>query len=447
MTADQVKYLKEQLNKDNGEGKTTATSVFYDFDNGMAFRNNNEFVIFDDTNELIHCIAANRNTRTKDETAYCMYSAAYEQLQFTEANLTLEGLQAILDNMLSSLITEDQKQHIIDWATTLPCNPISTVVSTYHKDPNPTIPYRPVTVITRPDGVSNGYPVNGNTDSEIIKTTTVKNAVTSIGNASDGDSIVVSNKNNEPITEALTVSANNVTITGTNLELNGDTVIDGDGVTMNGIVFGNENVTGDYKSSHLLALNGNNATLTGCTFKDDGTADKTRTAIAAASRVVTIEDCVFDGAGGIYNAFESNYNTATIEKFVFRNCVFKPEAASNNFVSMYKFVDGAQVLFENCSFEFGGDSNAIRLSNLDNTHATIIFKDCKMKSTNDGTYAGFLLLQDPTSDKSEDFSLFTINFINFTNFEGKVYKDNNGTGVDKIWYTYNSDTEPVVNFS
>ena len=115
MTADQVKYLKEQLNKDNGEGKTTATSVFYDFDNGMAFRNNNEFVIFDDTNELIHCIAANRNTRTKDETAYCMYSAAYEQLQFTEANLTLEGLQAILDNMLSSLITEEAKTALIQW--------------------------------------------------------------------------------------------------------------------------------------------------------------------------------------------------------------------------------------------------------------------------------------------------------------------------------------------
>ena len=33
MTVDQVKYLKEQLNADNGEGKPIANSVFYDLDN------------------------------------------------------------------------------------------------------------------------------------------------------------------------------------------------------------------------------------------------------------------------------------------------------------------------------------------------------------------------------------------------------------------------------
>ena len=135
MTADQVKYLKEQLNKDNGEGKPVANSVFYDFDNNMAFRNGNDFVIFDDANELVHCIAANQNAYVKNQSPFCMYSAGYDQLQFTEANLDLEGLTYILENMLSGLIDDNQKAMIQRWAQDLPVNPISTVLSSYHKEP------------------------------------------------------------------------------------------------------------------------------------------------------------------------------------------------------------------------------------------------------------------------------------------------------------------------
>ena len=447
MTADQVKYLKEQLNKDNGEGKPVANSVFYDFDNNMAFRNGFDFVIFDDANELVHCIAANQNARVKDQSPYCMYSASYEQLQYTEANLDLDGLNHVLANMLKDLVTDDQAAMIKKWALDLPVNPISTVLSSYHKEPNPTIPYRPVTVVTRPDGVSQGYPVTGATEEQPIKAVSADKAVDSIGSLTDGANVVISSKDDTAITEPLTVAANNVTITGKDLPVTGDVKVEGDGVTLKGISFSNDNVTGDYKGSHMLSITGDNATLSGCTFKDDGTASKTRTAITSTAETMLIEDCVFDGAGGIYNAFESTYNVGVVSNMIIRNCTFKKEAASNNFVSLYKFVDGATVLFENCIFEQGNNSNALRLSNLDNTHVTVTFKDCKFSTENTGEYAGLVLLQDPSSDKSEDFSLITINFINLTNMEGKVYKDNNGTGADKIWYTYNTETEPVVNFA
>lgn len=447
MTADQVKYLKEQLNKDNGEGKPVANSVFYDFDNNMAFRNGNDFVIFDDTNELVHCIAANQNAYVKNQSPFCMYSAGYDQLQFTEANLDLEGLTYILENMLSGLIDDNQKAMIQRWAQDLPVNPISTVLSSYHKEPNPKVPYRPVTVVTRPDGVSQGYPVTGTPEEQPIKATTAEKASDTISTLTDGASVVISSKDGASIDEAITVAANNVTITGSDLPVTGDVKVEGDGVTLKGISFSNENVTGDYQGSHMLSITGDNATLSGCTFKDDGTASKTRTAITSTAETMLIEDCVFDGAGGIYNAFESTYNVGVVSNMIIRNCTFKKEAASNNFVSLYKFVDGATVLFENCIFEQGNNTNALRLSNLDNTHVTVTFKDCKFSTENTGEYAGLVLLQDPSSDKSEDFSLITINFINLTNMEGKVYKDNNGTGADKIWYTYNTDTEPVVNFS
>lgn len=447
MTADQVKYLKEQLNKDNGEGKPVANSVFYDFDNNMAFRNGFDFVIFDDTNELVHCIAANQNARVKDQSPYCMYSASYEQLQYTEANLDLDGLNYVLANMLKDLVTDDQAAMIKKWALDLPVNPISTVLSSYHKEPNPTIPYRPVTVVTRPDGVSQGYPVTGATEEQPIKAVSADKAVDSIGSLTDGANVVISSKDDTAITEPLTVAANNVTITGKDLPANGDVKITGDGVTLKGIAFGNDNTTGEYKEAHMLDIAGDNATISDCTFKDDGTENKTRTAVSADSANLVIENCVFDGAGGIYNAFESSYNVATIESLVIRNCVFKKEAASNNFISMYKFVDGATVLIENCTFEQGDNTNSIRFSNLDNTHVTVTIKDCKFSSEN-VTWPGFILFQDPTTDKTEDMSLITVNIINLTNMDGsKVYKDNEGTGVDKIWYTYNTETEPVVNFA
>ena len=442
MTADQVKYLKEQLNADNGKGKPIANSVFYDLDNGMAFRNNGDFVIFDDTNELIHCIAANRNNYIKQESPYCMYSASYEMLQFTEANLTLEGLKTLLNGMLTGITTDAQKNQIIKWAEALPVNPISTVVSSYHKEPNPVIPQKPLTVITHPDGVSNGYPVNGEKKETPIKTVSADKAVESIADAKDNSSTYINGS--DPITDVLDLKANNYTIAAKGLPITNAVSVSGNGVTMKGFDLTNENLEGEYKEAHILTITGDDFTMENCRIADAGV--KTRTGISSNAEVMTIKNCVFDGDGKIYNMFESAYGSAKCKDILFENCTFKEGASNHNFVSFYEFVDGATITFNKCSFSCGPNTNAIRLSNLKNTRATVNIIDCKYETKALNEYAGVVLLQDSSSDKSQDMSLITINFVNLTDFSGKQYIKN-GKGKECLWYTYNSDDEPVVTIS
>lgn len=444
MTVDQVKYLKEQLNADNGEGKPIANSVFYDLDNGMAFRNNGDFVIFDDTNELIHCIAANRNNNVKHESPYCMYSAGYEMLQFTEANLTLSGLKTLLNGMLSGIATDDQKKQIIKWAEALPVNPISTVVSSYHKDPNPMIPQKPLTVVTRPDGVHNGYPVVGEGGSQPIKAMTSSKFVESISKLSEGTSIHISGS--DAIDSAVTIAANNCTISGKDLPVTAAIVVDGEGVTLKGMDITNANLEGETNKAHMLTINGDNFTLDGCTISDDGETS-TRNAVSCKSEVLLVKDCVFDGNEKVYNTFEMAYNQSKCKDIVFENCVFKEGAATNNFTSFYDFVDGATITFDSCIFSMGENTNAIRLSNINNNHATLNINDCKFETKNVGEYSGLILLQDSSSDKSQDMSLITININNLTNLAGTKKYMENGTGANRIWYTYGADDEPVVKFA
>lgn len=456
MTLDQIKYLNEQLNADNGEGKPVANSVFYDLDNGMAFRNNNDFVLFDNDHELIHCIAANANNHVKHESPYCMYTASYDMLQYVEANLTLDGLNTVLEKMLASLASDEQKKMIKDWALKLPVNPISPVISSYHKEPAPVVNYRPVTVVTRPDGVHNGYPVSsGASASAPIKTTPATKAAESIEKMEDGANLFISG---EAALIDQNVAASNITITGNDTNSEGTMTVSGDNVTLKGISFTHDsNVE---KNENILKLNGENAVINGCKFI--GTAECSVGINGIADRV-TFEDCMFDGAYGIYNGINLASNSANgtsepIAYAMFKNCTFTKDFSNNNCVNIYGLADNAQVIFENCSFEAGIDTNPIRFGNETNgKNVVITIKNCKYGKTElHGEYDGLILFQDHTKkvDKEEngtyqDFSTWTVNIINLTNIYTGDKITKNGTGIDTIWYGYgiNEGMEPVVNFS
>lgn len=455
MTLEQVKYLREQLNADLGEGKPVANSVFYDLDNNMAFRNVGDFVIFDDSHELLHCIAANRNNYIKNESPYCLYSAGYEVLQFTEGNLNMDGLKHVLENMMDGLIDEKQKAQIINWAENLPVNPINTVRSTYFKEPAPQVPQRPVNVITRPDGVHNGYPVTGDDSKESapVKVVSPSKAADTISKLEDGSYTFISGS--EPIAAPMTVSANNVIIAGKDAPVSNAMDVKGNGVTLKGLTFNNNKLEGNKDQVHMLTLTGNDAVLEDCTITDNG--KETRNAVSIIGDTFTIRDCHFTGADGVYNCIESAYNVGKCKNVLFENCVFEKGAATNNFVSLYDFVDGAVITFRNCSFDCKASSNAIRLSNINNNHATVNIVDCKFRPEASHEWSGMVLLQDSSGDMSQDLSMITINFKNVTDFEGNKYTKNSGSeeyvegdktdNSRRMWYTYNADTAPVVNFS
>ena len=457
MTLEQIKYLREQLNKPISEDSSlpVANSVGYYLDNNVAFRNVGDFVIFDDEKEMIHCISANRHQFIKNESPFAIMSSSYEHLQFTEANLTLEGLTKALDEMFASLITEDQRKQIDRWAQNLPCKPLNPVKATYFKEENPRIPNKPVTVITRPDGVHHGYPVvNAGATSSVVKTTPAAKAAESIEKMEDGANLFISG---EAALIDQNVTASNITITGTGTNSEGTMTVTGDNVVLKGISFTHDaNVE---KNENILKLNGENAVVEGCKFV--GTAECS-VGINGISDSVTFEDCYFDGAYGIYNGINlaSNSKNGTSEalKFVkFVNCEFTKDFSNNNCVNMYGMADDAQVIFDNCTFEAGINTNPIRFGNETNgKNVTVTIKNCKYtKYEEHGEYDGLILFQDHTktavkeeTGECQDFSTWTVNIINLIGVDGTKVTEN-GTGINRIYYCYgvNEGMEPVVNFS
>lgn len=448
MTAEQIKLLRSQLNRDNGNGKPVANSVFYDMDNGMAFRNSHDFVIFDDASELIHCISANRNATIKDETPYSMISTSYEHLQFIEANLTKDGLFTILEDIIGGLVSEANMTMIKNWADNLPVHPISRFVGNYHHDPNPQVPQMPTTPTTREDGAFTGYPVkNGKPQEKPIISMIYSSGV--IPTIEAGSSVILTGTS---IQETAVLDKDDVTLIGSRMSVEQGMNVSGNGITLSGFNFTTEDMAKDEK---LLDVAGDNFTMQNCMFTNSRDVT-TRNPVAVKAKTMLIEDCVFDGEGGVYNCIESVYNQATCKDITFRNCTFMPGAASNNFVSLYKFEDGAVITFDNCTFVCNKDTNPIRISNIGSNTATINIINCKYKSIGWATYSGLILFQDSTGD--QDMSKITVNIRNLTTTDGAALIKNNGpvTDVDKyptldatnrIWYTYNCTSMPVVNIS
>jgi hypothetical protein len=439
MTKEQVEYLRQQLCTAGEDGTAVSNSVFYYFKNqGLAFRSSNDFIIFDSDNELIHCIAANRNNYVKDESPYTIYSTPYDQLQYTEANVTLEGLTEAVEGMFADLLSDAQKTQIKNWALALPCNPISPVIGNYIKEAGPQVNLRPLTKVSRADGVHNSYPVVGVKKSDPIKTTIASKAVESINALTEGATLAISGT--DPINEAVTLDKDNVTIVGNDLPVTNNVTISGSGVTLKGIALSNDNVA----SGNIVKFSGENLTLDGCTL--DGNADiTTRTPIYGDATTYTISNCTFSGAGKYYNTIETNMKTA-VKKVVIKDCVFMSAAATNNFVSLYKFEDGAEVTFENCVFHCATDSNAVRISNLTSAkNVTINFLNCRYGTEGaEGQWDGLLLFQDYTGD--QDMSGITVKFTNLRSIDGATtYKDNSTNG--RVWYTYSCTTEPTVIFA
>ena len=164
MNKSQVAFLK-QLNQNKGDGTPAASSVHYMFEQNLTLRNENDYVFFDDTHELVHAICANADSTTKQGCPFSLFSFDYNQLIGTQSNLTIDDLKYLLNGMLSGYLTSAQKDTILNWANNLPVNPISTVIGNYIKKAEVKVEQKPIKPenYVRSDGkTSPSYPVTYN---------------------------------------------------------------------------------------------------------------------------------------------------------------------------------------------------------------------------------------------------------------------------------------------
>lgn len=204
-----------------------------------------------------------------------------------------------------------------------------------------------------------------------------------------------------------------------------------------------DSVTVDVKESTMLTYTGKGeVSLVNCTFKTSDVDSRTLLSVVGSGQVV-LDGCVFDDtAGKIYNAIEFSINKdiPTAGDTIIRNCVFKGKSKNNN-ISFYNVAEGANIIIENCTWDYAG--NGIRISNVNNTAFSITVKDCTYKATAEGQYAGLVLFQDFSKDEEnhQDFTKVNLRLNNVIGPDGNVITNN----VDQqVYYVYEDTTNSVI---
>lgn len=124
MKKDQVilirdEYLKE-AKKPNGDKSTLGEYVRFALDGGIDFVTSKDLVIYDDNNELLHCICVNDNVKSQGDFPVKMISSQYDVVQQIETIMSTKNLDNFLDTgFLSGIASEDQKKFIRNWVKTI----------------------------------------------------------------------------------------------------------------------------------------------------------------------------------------------------------------------------------------------------------------------------------------------------------------------------------------
>lgn len=140
-----------------------------------------------------------------------------------------------------------------------------------------------------------------------------------------------------------------------------------------------------------------------------------------------------------YNPIEIGLTTSPSSVFI-DGIDFKSKA-SNNSISIFSWLDNAEITISNC--HFADCSNPLRLSNVLNKKAKIKLINCTCdKWDSDPQYAGFMILQDYTSKSKEKFESenrfanIEIELINCKSPNGYIMGDTTKLAKDRIFYMY-----------
>lgn len=237
-----------------------------------------------------------------------------------------------------------------------------------------------------------------------------------IEQAEPGDVLYVAGEVSEPLDIDKSVTINNLKATA-------PVTVSADGVVLN-----KAEISADEPSTPAVTVPSTvtDFTMTDSVIEADTGSEGTHTAVNIAAG----GDIVFTGntvTNYTYNGIELSQSKAvgsvTISGNHFVNC-------GNNAISIYLVEEGAEITIE--KNEFINVSNAVRLSNYSGASATFNIYD-NVANTDNMWNKVFVLLQG-VSDRSNDFTKYTINFRGNTMDEGGVYT-----------YVYAADTEPVVN--
>ncbi len=120
-------YSKEAIRPDTGEKTTNGEYIRFCLDNNIDFVTSKDFVLYDDDNTLVHCIAVNDAIRGKDVFPVKIISADYSMVQYIETVMSkTEFLKFIDSEYLGKLLKGNQAEMLKKFTNSIPTNPIQS---------------------------------------------------------------------------------------------------------------------------------------------------------------------------------------------------------------------------------------------------------------------------------------------------------------------------------
>ena len=204
--------------------------------------------------------------------------------------------------------------------------------------------------------------------------------------------------------------------------------------------------TPNEKGVFALQINGNsNVLVKDCVFNNKGYSS----IYLNSTGRIDIENNEFS-CSGVYNPIEGNSskNSAPLNNIHLKKNKFNG-ICGNNYINFYNVADNATIRIKDTVIrDMSQQSECIRLSNINNTHATFIIDGIDysydMNTQFDSEYTKMILCQDYTGD--QDFGKFTIQ-LNNVKCNGKTVSDENDFSVGGLLCVYRSGTTPVINFN
>lgn len=127
MTPEQIKLIRDYSWKDDGTGGHMAGRLAIVFNNEVCFVDTRDYLIFDDKNQLVHCIRANsEDPISQGLCPYRITTGMYANAQYLEGLYTMRNFKTAIKELFldTGLINKEQQEEIMKWANSIRNQPL-----------------------------------------------------------------------------------------------------------------------------------------------------------------------------------------------------------------------------------------------------------------------------------------------------------------------------------
>ena len=144
-------YMKEST-KPNGNRSTLGEYMRFCLDGGVDFVTSKDLVVFDDTNEMLHCVCINDDMKSQADFPIKVMSSEYAIVQQVETVMSQKNFEKFLEEeFINNAISNEKKEFMLKWSKTINNQALQPMDSEPAYNTNPKITPKGTSKIERED--------------------------------------------------------------------------------------------------------------------------------------------------------------------------------------------------------------------------------------------------------------------------------------------------------